>query len=293
MTKKTLAFDIDGTLIDRKGELFPGVFPIFENKKITDCNLIFATGNFQSTTQALWDRLVFHFPHMKDMKPYFITATGAMIYGRDGQELFKHCLDKDKILKVTKQLCEIAPLSVLAFGKDDTMFHIPYPKTEELASSIEEFIEHEKSKKIGIPITTGPKTAKQIIMEDGDILNAIVLHSTQRERILDLLIEEFGNDECGIYQAKFLDIITLTARTKWTALKTLVEHEKKQPASHFAKDAKDIYYFGDDVNDIECLQKCTFSVARGGDNLDADAIAAAKYHADDLTEITKMIFGDE
>ena len=33
MTKKTLAFDIDGTLIDRKGELFPGVFPIFENKK--------------------------------------------------------------------------------------------------------------------------------------------------------------------------------------------------------------------------------------------------------------------
>ena len=292
--RKTLAFDIDGTLINRKGELLPEVFPIFQNKKIIDCNLIFATGNFKSTTQALWEKLIFNFPYMKSMKPYFASATGSIIYNPDGKILYEYYLDKEKLIKIIKEIYKIDPDCDLLFGTEN-MVYVPYPKTDKKVADFEAFIQHEKNKgELGIPLTMEHKTAEQIINGKEDVLCIFIFNCTKKEIVYPLLLKEFNKEEYGIYWDKFLDIISMTAGTKWKALKTIVDCEKKHPIlQDFTTNPKDIYYFGDDANDIECLKNCKFSVARGGERLKQEVIESGKYHADDLTEITKIIFEEK
>lgn len=292
--KKTLAFDIDGTLMNRKGELLPEVFPIFQNKKITECNLIFATGNFKSTVKAFWKKLILNFPHIKDMKPYFASATGSVIYSPDGKVLLRYSLNKEKLLKSVKEIIGIDPDCDFLLATEN-LIYIPYPKTAQKVTDFKAFIQHEKNKgEIGLPLTMEKKSPEQIINGKEDILCMFIFNCTKKERIHPMLQKEFSKEGYGVSWDKFLDIISMSAGTKWKALKTITESEKKHPVlGDFVTDAKDIYYFGDDANDIECLQNCKFSVARGGERLKAEVIESAKYHADDLTEITKIIFDEK
>jgi len=288
--KKTIAFDIDGTLLNKSGKLAPETFAIFENPELQNSNIIFDTGNTQTICNALWEEVIKNFPHMSKVKPYLATVNGSVIYTPSGKIIGNRPLDKQKLLEIINKIKEYDPEVSLLYPTEN-IFYIHLTDNEKLREAANQLINYEAKKgTLGKPLDTIEGTVKEVIHKLGDIYGLMVTTPNNVEKIMELLKSTYKNEDFGIYYDPLYNIIMLTTGTKWHALKNIIEYEKSTPElSDFATDASDIFYFGDGENDCECLQKCKFSVARGN-NLPEKVVKSAKYYADDITEITKMIF---
>lgn len=288
--KKTIAFDIDGTLLNKSGELAPETFSIFENPELAESNIIFDTGNTQTICNALWAEVIKNFPQISKVKPYLATVNGSVIYTPSGKVIGNRTLDKQKLLGIIQKIIAFDP-EVSIMYPTENIFYIHLTQNEKLRETAFQLLKYEAKKgTLGKPLDTIEGTVEEVINKLGDVYGLMVFTPNNVNNIMELLKSSFIDEDFGIYYDPLYNITMLTTGTKWHALNKIVEYEKNTPElSDFATNASDIYYFGDGDNDCECLQKCKFSVARGKD-LPEKVVKSAKYYADDITEITKMIF---
>lgn len=288
---KTFAFDIDGTLLKKDGQLSPSVIPFFKNKNLAKCNLIFATGNTKKVINGLNKELKQNFPHLENIKPYYSSINGSIIYNPKGEIVYDFKLDKiDLKNKIDKILQEDKNAIIMYVTSNH--YWIVEPKDEKLNQLADNFIEHEKNKgDIGMPFSKIGGTPNEVIEKLDDIYGLIVVMKNINDTY-ETLIKLFNQSEYEVYKDSYFGVCSVTRGTKWKSLKKIIEIEQQNGNNNnFPNKAEDIIFFGDGFNDVECLQKCNLSFARGI-NLEKEIVESAKYYVDDLTDVANKLLND-
>ncbi len=285
--KKCIASDIDGTLLSH-GNLIPEVYPFFARKEVEDVNLVFVTGNWKNVAEALFEQVVEKFPHLKNVKPYYATINGSVIYAPDGTVIKSRSLEKTKLKNTIEKMLQLFP-GVHFFLSDETNALMSHIGPQEWLDFCTEYEKSQKMKgKIGLPIKCMKNSLNEIIDSVGDLFGLNVIYD-KCDDVIEFLRNEYKDYGYNITYDSTYNMIFLSASTKWKALNKIFDYEHSKPTTDFVEHVEDFWFFGDGGNDIECLQNCKNSVARGHD-LRQDVIDNATYYVDDMTEISKVIF---
>ncbi len=288
--KKTLAFDIDGTLLNKQGELDKNVYPIFAHPRFADCNVIFCTGNSLKIADALMYQIKTLFPHLHNLKAYCASRNGSIIHSPSKIEIINKSLDKTSVLQDIQIFRQYDPKGVIFVSNlNDNYASIPSDLT--IYNELIAFQQHEQKKgDIGMNIIILPQNEQQIVQDVNKICGIFAI-TPQHNAILKYLSEKYKDSPYGIYYDAHYNLIQLTSSTKWQSLQDIIAYQKNiGNPDDYPDNAKEIIYFGDGHNDIECLQKCDLSYARGS-NLAPEIATSAKYYVTDLTDVATKIFG--
>ena len=284
---KTFAFDIDGTLLKKDGEIDSDVFPMLEHENFTKNNLIFATGNTKKVIDAFIEKAKEQFVNLKSIKAYCAAINGAVIYAPNGEIIYDAKMDKTQLISSVKQVCEEDQDAILLYTTSSS-YIVSQSKDESKQKIIDYVIEHESKKGIlGLTIRCVNKTDEEII-KSADGIYGLAVFSNNRHKLYEKLVKIYSGTNYSIYEDDHYNTCLVGTGKKWQALLKIVESEKNN--KNFAKSAEDIIYFGDGHNDIECLENCKISYARGR-NLDKRIVQSAKNSASDLTEVAKELLG--
>lgn len=286
--KLTLAFDIEGTLLDKKGILQPEVYEIFKKADLSNTNFVFLTGGSYSiaveTVKQINDIIDGEF------MPWIVSNGGSQIYAPSGNLIFDSSLDNDVITDAVKTAKEIDSGAVFMYATTDTNYVEVQQKT---FNKIAMDLYKRKDAKKGCSamnlvdvegVATG-RSLEDVLSEIGEVkeLYAVSLSGSKREKLLSAL-ENILAGRNSVYGGKYMAI---PARNKLSALQYLVSSESSMP-----KDVTDVVYFGDGLNDVECLQACSVSIARG-EQACKEAKEVAKFRVNDLSHFADALYAGE
>ncbi len=282
---KTFAFDIDGTLLKKNGEIDSDVFPMLEHENLAKNNLIFATGNNKKLIDAFLHKAKQQFGNLKSMRVYCATINGSVIYAPNGEMIYDAQMDKDLLISSIKQIYDQDKDAIILYTTTSS-YIVSHPKDEKRQKIIDFVIDNESKKgMLGVPIECVRKTDEEII-KNADGIYGMAIYSSSRALLYDKLKKIYADTNYAIYEDNHYDICLVGTGTKWNALLKIVKLEKDN--KNFAKQAEDIIYFGDGFNDVECLKNCKLSFARGR-NLDERIVKSSKKYVDDLTEVAEKL----
>ena len=97
---KTIAMDIDGTILNKNSQIDANVRVFFEDERVRKSNLMFLTGNSYKIAKALTEEMVKNFPKYKNKKYYIATNNGASIYNKEGEVIHTSPMCKKNIVKI-------------------------------------------------------------------------------------------------------------------------------------------------------------------------------------------------
>ncbi len=310
MEKMTLAFDIEGTLLDKEGKLYPQVLDIFRKADLSKTNFIFITGaNYRialNTVKQINDNL------SMEIKPWIVANCGAQIYDCDNHLLVNKSLEKETVKNIVDTAIKADNKSIFMYATKDENFIESQvngfaSKNENADKNAKDstlinkinvnniavgvFKRHDEKKgacSMNLKEIQGVRSGRNIddvLTEIGDVnqLYVISLNKNKRKSIIDNLQALLGQDGT-VYPGKYIEI---PASTKFKALQWIVENGKDMP-----KSVEDVVYFGEGLNDVECLQKCKVSVARG-ENAVEEAKKVAKFRLDDLSIFADNLYKGE
>jgi len=285
---KTIAMDIDGTILNKKGKIDENVMDYFKDDRVKNSNLLFMTGNSYKIASALIQEIEKNYPKYKGKKYYVATNNGATIFDLDGNLIYSSPMDKKKIIKIAKKLQKKYKPCDVALSTIDNNY-IANPKDEARAKELEKAKKYEDSKgAMGWNITILPKKTSSWINKIGEVY-ALNFITDEPDAVMSDL-EQLYDEKHLIYFDPVANIIQITLSNKWDGLKMILEHEHKiNENSNFEKEACDVIFIGDGMNDVICMENCKKSYARG-ENLKEDVIKSAKKSVVKLEEILDEIF---
>lgn len=243
-TVKLVVSDMDGTLLNSKGEVSPLFFELF--KKLQLQNILFCAASGRQ-----YNSIVDKLSAIKD--DIYVIAENGGIAKKGTEVLLLKALETKKVIKVIPVLRNIKDTNIVLCSQD-----IAY-----IESKHNEFIElfqeyYQSFKVVGDLLEVAKKTP---------ILKIAVYHFSSSEDFIYPEIEYLKEDYLlKISGQNWLDISDEQAN-KGNALRAV------QKLLNISKE--ETMVFGDYHNDIEMLQEARFSFAMG--NAHTDITAIAKY----------------
>lgn len=276
---KGYAFDIEGTLY-KGGHLRDGVDKLFQEISKTGKPIMFVSG----MNEAEITRVVAQIENEANIdlsKATISYNAGAVIRGQDGKYIAKNYLSDIDIAHIENIVENHSDSAIIVRRSKDNNYRFAITEAEGLAP---------KAKKL----------ATQVIVKLLEIMKVVELDSQIATR----------NQMCALKDVGSLEIVALPNIVKELAKKLASElphltinagaslqisTKNKMYAIQkvFGEDLKDIMYFGDGINDLECLRNCGYAVAANSKKVQVlDEIKNKKQTAPSQTFATKNL-GDE
>jgi Cof subfamily protein (haloacid dehalogenase superfamily) len=241
-TVKLVVSDMDGTLLNSKGEVSPLFFELF--KKLQLQNILFCAASGRQ-----YNSIVDKLSAIKD--DIYVIAENGGIAKKGAEVLLLKALETKKVIKVIPVLRNIKDINIVLCSQDTAYIESKDTKFIEL------FQEYYQSFKIVDDLV---EVAKKI-----PILKIAVYHFSSSEDFIYPEIEYLKEDYLlKISGQNWLDISDEQAN-KGNALRTV------QKLLNISKE--ETMVFGDYHNDIEMLQAASFSFAMRNAHTDIKAIA--------------------
>ena len=119
--KLTIALDIDGTLIDKKGKLDPDVYELFQKADFDRTNFVLMTGNSADNAFDCIDQINAILPQGKSIKPWISASCGSTIIDPKGNVINDANIDTNFIKDVIAKAEQLDPKVVFMYrhGKDN------------------------------------------------------------------------------------------------------------------------------------------------------------------------------
>lgn len=281
---KILAFDVDGTLADEDSNIQQGVQSVFKDERIKNCAVIFVTGNTLTTIKRLRKKLLAISNHNLPINSYSATLGGALICDSQNNIVFEKRICKRRLRKILDACVSVDPQSFfLVLQKDKQVFlNITSQAIKEIVLKKLEHINLDKSE-----IDFNDQNYQQALPKMGRVYEVNIMCPNDVKRVFET-VKPLA-DEAGYfcYCEENLNMVSISSNTKLKALKHIVRCMRS--SGEYTKQLKDVVYFGDGMNDLECMRACELSIARGT-NLDPQIVKASKFYAEDVTPFLDEIF---
>jgi len=224
---KLIASDMDGTLLDKDGNLPKDFFQVLEELKKRNIKFIVASGRSYSTLKC-------NFKHVAD-ELYFICDNGAFIV-EDGTICSVSIIDKEQVQLFIEACTKIPTTYMLLCGLKGT-YHLQVP----------DFISNEINKYYYNTIIV-----ENLFDIDDDIFKITICDSLiSSENSFTILEPIFKNDLLIVPSGKHWLDVTNIGINKGSAL------EKIQQSDNISSD--ETMVFGDYFNDVSMLSKAHYS----------------------------------
>ncbi|WP_153797187.1 HAD family hydrolase [Foetidibacter luteolus] len=226
---RLVAVDMDGTLLNSKGELSPDFFPIFN--QLTQKGIQFAAASGRQ-----YYNLLNRFESIKDNMIFIAENGGYMAYR--GKELLVQAMDKEVVVGLLQTMRDIPQTSVVLCGAKSAYIHDTEP----------EFVEHVR-----------------LYYDRCEIVDN--LENVTGDQFLKIAIYDFAGSENNSYryfshlqnqlQVKISGTYWLDISHKDASKGTAIE----QLQQHLGIGYSQTMVFGDYLNDLEMMQQGYFSYA--------------------------------
>ena len=292
--KLTLAFDVDGTLLDKKGKLDPNVLPIFEKTTPSKTNFIFLTGGNVSLAESAINQIKSAVPTFNSTGFWIVANGGSQVRGPSGISQIEtivptkvtnfislaRAYDKESFLIFTTEKGNFIMVPKSQFSKTAFWFYNKKDKAKGDAALNLQEIEY---------LSMG-RDMKVVVSEIGEIQQVFIksLKKDNKRKVFSILRQKVGQ-EYSVYNGSQ---IAIPARNKASALQYILDTAKSLPSNTMPEFVEDVVYFGDDANDVECLKKCKISVARG-EQASNDAKEAAKFCINNLEDFATHLYNGD
>ena len=248
---KLVVTDMDGTLLNSKGEIDNGFYPILE--KLRENNIIFGVASGRQY-YSLREKL-----HKVQEGLVFIAENGAIIMENNEQKHIQP-ISREKALEVIQKVKEIGGKYLILCGRKSAYIEETDPQF------MDPFLRHYEKYEVVPDLTK---------VEDDDILKITICDLSGAEANSYAHVKHFTED----FQVKlsgeiWIDFTDKEAQ-KGNALKKIQELKNIS--------AEETITFGDYLNDIELFDHSAFSFAMG--NAHKEAKAAAKYATETNDEL--------
>lgn len=242
---KLIVTDMDGTLLNSKGEIDREFYPLLE--KIRNQDIIFAVASGRQY-YSLLEKL-----HTVQEGLVFIAENGAIIM-ENGEQKHMQPIRREKALEVMNKVKEIGGKYLILCGRKSAYIEETDPQF------MDPFLRHYEKYEVVNDLTK---------VEDDDILKITICDLTGAESNSYPHVEYLKDD----FQVKLSGEIwidfTHKEAQKGNALKKVQEIKNITPEETIS--------FGDYLNDIELFDHSAYSFAMG--NAHQEVKAAAKYSA--------------
>lgn len=286
MEKLTLAFDIEGTLLDKKGKLFPQVLDIFRKADFSKTNFALLTGgNYKVALETI--KQINENLEKDEFRPWVAVNGGAQIYNPNGELVVDKSLSAETLDKAITTAKGIDENAIFMYATTEDNF-VESQKTL-FNNTAMAFYKRKDAKKgcsglslIDVEGTNSGRKVEEILDEIGSVkgLYVVSLSGEKRAKVFNELSKSLDG-EASVFGGKYMAV---NPSTKLDALRYILANGRSMP-----KNIEDVVYFGDGLNDVECLSTCNISVARGKDAC-AEAVAAAKFSIDDLSNFADALY---
>jgi len=283
--KLTLAFDIEGTLLDKTGKLDKDVIDIFKKADKNLTTFILLTGGNEGVAQGALQQINEAIGG-KEIKAWIGANGGGLIVDPNGNKVLDVHFPASVVDDVIKTSYKIDKNAVLIYATEKGSF-VEKPKSVANTILLHFFKKHDEKKGVaGIKlqdIDRLPKwgNASDLIVKLGFIQEIFVYASDESKQ---KICEHLQNQYAGRYSVFDEKIISIPACTKWQALQQICTMEKNAP-----QNAEDVVYFGDGLN-VACLRHCKISVARGEQASDV-VKQSAMYQLSNLSQFADELYG--
>lgn len=303
----TIALDIDGTLIDKKGKLDKRVFGIFKNSDIKNVRFILVTGGTVTNARNALKEIntALELEGHRKISAWMCVNCGAEIYSPQGRLMDSVVLDNSQILTITNAVRSKDKNSIIAYstrcGKhyvEDGKAHLNFdlPRVIKNKVLMRMFMRKESVNakgNAGVYFDTTKKIASEQQLErfkkwGGGIFAVYVIPTCSTKEMKDGVFDvvRAAAGKLPVYKG---EIITVSASTKRKAIEKVIEYEKDNPC--FADNITQVVYIGDNANDVEMLRTARLSIARG-EQAKQEAKEAAKLCLNDLDKFSKDLYED-
>ena len=306
MENKTLAFDIDGTIIGKDGKIDSKVMALFNKADLNHTTFIFLTGGTSlsalKTLKLINDNL--NNPTGKTIKAYYAADCGSKIVSPEGSVIKNETLSTDEVDNIIKAVRDTDKGSAVIYAARNCYF---IEKQEQLRKASLRYIKNalllflykrseNKKGNMGITINTcdyikSKSDIERFIADNGKI-SSIFIAPTSGDKNIKKQVVSAVKAAAGKHPLYDGTLACVAADSKLNALKTILEIEKSNPNSTCVENVEEVVYFGDGTNDIELLEACNLSIARGAKLKDRVA-KAATMQLDDCTEFASDLYSGE
>lgn len=226
---KFIASDMDGTLLDEKGQLDPAFFAL--HQQLDHCGILFAAASGRQ-----YYSLLETFAPIRD-RIMFIAENGTLVMYQ-GEELYSCTLDKTSITDIIQQARQIPQTHVVLCGKRSAYIETQDPQ------AIEEISKYYHR----------CQSVDDLLAVDDDFIKVAICHFDGTEQwVYPSINQHFGDSHKVVVSARiWLDIMHAQA-SKGTAIRQL------QARMGFTE--QETMAFGDYFNDVEMLQASYHSYA--------------------------------
>lgn len=284
--KLTMAFDVEGTLLDKTGKLDLDVIDIFKKADKRQTTFILLTGGSLSVAQDAL-RQINERIGGAPIKAWIGANGGGLIYSPDGQKVKNEYFSESDIDNALSYARALDKKCIAMYATEKGNF-VDCPDSIANKVAMYFFKKHDAKKgSAGMKLQdidiSSFKSIDDLTDEIGNIneMYFFTLSKDKKAEIHSKLSLAF-NDECSIYCDKY---ISIPAMNKWFALKEIQKLDENLP-----QDVRDIIYFGDGENDVACLKWCNLSVARG-EQATITAKNSAKRQLNNLSAFADEIYG--
>lgn len=286
--KLTLAFDVEGTLLDKTGKLDLDVIDIFKKADKRQTTFILLTGGSLSVAQDAL-RQINEAIGGVPIKAWIGANGGGLIYSPDGKNVKNEHFAESDIEDALLYARAVDKNCIAMYATEKGNF-VDCPDSIANKVAMYFFKKHDAKKgSAGMKLQdidiASFKNIDDLINEIGNIneMYFFTLSKDKKAEIHSKLAMLFG-DNYSTYSEKY---ISAPAMNKWFALKEIQKLDANLP-----QDVRDIIYFGDGENDIACLKWCNLSVARG-EQATTIAKNSAKRRLNNLSAFADEIYGIE
>ena len=296
--KHVIACDIDGTLMNKNGKLDSDVLDLFKKHDPANTKSILTTGGSYKSALFALQEINKHL--VQPIKPYITTSCGSQIYSPEGELIKDYCFKSDDIYNFNQTLKENDKYSMIMYVSDNKYFIqnqdkiFDENKVRGLINALLLYVFKRKEAKKGDAsgvnflscndLDTIEKV-QNFIKQNG--IHAIYVAPTSLSSEQKSALKKGLKSVANKYATYDGMILTIFARSKKDAIKDILEIEKDNP--EYVNNLQEVVYLGDGVNDVELLNECNLSVARG-EKAKESAKKVAKLSLTNLSEFATKLF---
>lgn len=249
------AFDVDGTLINSKGELQPFVAELFQSiyKQYENPSILFVSG---ADIQKIKDSIVLieKNANLKIKNPYIIGLTGAIILNPNGEYFCPPTfLDENFIIELEKLVYNIEKYTYICYATDKGNFFIDYsilePKQQWLPADEVVDIAFKMARFVVSPTTK--ENLKNLVCAKQVRAAWVFVADKEKNKEIAKRLEEFAKTKPGLTTNGGFDICV--------GFGSKVEAVSKVCGNNL----KNLVYFGDGLNDVALLSLAKSGLIKG------------------------------
>ncbi|SHK72065.1 hypothetical protein SAMN02745163_04347 [Clostridium cavendishii DSM 21758] len=259
---KLIASDMDGTLLNEKGELSDEIHDVLSKLEKENIQFVVSSGR-------QYYNLVNFFGEAKD-KLYYISENGTLIMDNQGNEIYSDKLDNEIVKEIIEIIRNVPKSAVLLCGKKGCYIESTIGKiVNDVKASFNNF-----------------EIVEDLLEVEDDILRIEIYHEENAKENLYKFFEKYTDKLQVIAIYKHWIEISNLGVNKGSAIKKLQEKLGVSP--------KETMVFGDYYNDIEMLQGSYYSYAmeNAKDEIKSYARFVAKRNSENgvIDKIKEIIF---